>query len=264
MKALWLLVLLLLGSCGSEKNETMQSIVFLHHSTGRAVLRGGTSPLWYRLTGKGDVYNFLVRYNRKYRTDFAVQAKDYPGEAGYGGYNYPYDYYNIWVKHAGELPYKGQETLELLTRQFDVVVFKHCFPVGMMLEDTGQPSADDPEKRLENYQMQYNALKQKMHSFPKTVFVVWTPPALLKEATSEEQALRLRDFYLWMVREWDEEGDNIFLWDFYALETEGSLYLKPEYAVGLGDSHPNRAFAARMAPLFASFVVDCASHYPQK
>lgn len=235
----------------------MSKIVFLHHSTGRAVLRGNTSTLWYRLSGKGDVHKYFREHNRLQGTRHRLHALDYPGEAGYGGFNYPYDYHNLWVKHAGEVSYKGQATLEQLTREYDVVVFKHCFPVGKLLENTGQASVDNPEKRLENYQVQYEALKQKMHDFPETVFVVWTPPAMVKEATTEAEALRLREFYDWLIREWDEEGDNIFLWDFYALETEGSLYLQPEFAAAPGDSHPNRDFAGRVAPMFAAFVIDC-------
>jgi len=35
-----------------------------------------------------------------------------------------------------------------------------------------------------------------------------------------------------MIDEWDEAGDNIFIWDFYSYETEGGLYLLDKYAVG--------------------------------
>jgi hypothetical protein len=60
-----------------------------------------------------------------------------------------------------------------------------------------------------------------------------------------------------MMNEWNEEGDNIFLWDFYKLETEGELYLKPEFASGPDDSHPNPEFSGRVAPLFGQFIIDC-------
>ena len=58
------------------------------------------------------------------------------------------------------------------------------------------------------------------------------------------------------MNEWDEEGDNIYLWDFYHLETEGGLYLKNEYAVSPDDSHPNPSFSGKAAPLFAQFIID--------
>jgi hypothetical protein len=75
-------------------------------------------------------------------------------------------------------------------------------------------------------------------------------------ATTEEQARRAEAFFQWVVEAWEEPGDNIHLWDFRQLETEGGLYLRDEYAAGPTDSHPNGAFAARVAPLFAQRVVD--------
>ena len=101
------------------------------------------------------------------------------------------------------------------------------------------PDINSEERRLENYKLQYDALKQKMHEFSDKKFILWTPAALVENMTTEEQALRTREFYEWMINEWNEEGDNIYLWDFYKLETEGGLYLKHEYAVSPDDSHPN-------------------------
>ena len=53
----------------------------------------------------------------------------------------------------------------------------------------------------------------------------------------------------WMREEWDEPGDNIFLWDFRRLETAGGSYLLREHAKSEANSHPNAEFAARVAPL---------------
>ncbi len=55
---------------------------------------------------------------------------------------------------------------------------------------------------------------------------------------------------------WDEKGDNIFVWDFRELETEGGLYLKPAHADGPANAHPSRAFAAQAAPLLGRRIVD--------
>ena len=85
-------------------------------------------------------------------------------------------------------------------------------------------------------------------------FIVWTGAALLKSETNEESAGRARSFFDWVRKEWDEPGDNIYVWDFWALETEGGLYLKQDHAAG--DSHPSEAFAKRVAPLLGKRVVD--------
>ena len=126
----------------------------------------------------------------------------------------------------------------------------------MLLEDTGIPDIDSEDKRVENYKLQYAALKSKMHEFPDNKFIVWTPAVHVKNNITLEEAQRTKTFYEWIKDEWDEKGDNIFLWDFYDYETEGGLYLLDEYATGVDNSHPNKEFAGRIAPLFAQFIID--------
>ena len=170
----------------------------------------------------------------------------------------------IWVNHAGDQPYGADPTLEILTRDHDMIIWKHCYPVGEILEDTGQPDINSRVKRLENYQLQYLALKEKMLEFPDTKFLVWTGAALLEENTTEEQAIRTREFFDWVRQTWDEPGDNIYLWDFYGLETEGGLYLKMEYAAGPGDSHPNNRFSGMAHTRFCNRIIDVIQHDGEK
>jgi hypothetical protein len=212
------------------------SIVFLHHSTGGIIWDAGV-PAWF------------TSYNAAQGTSYAI------GESGDPlGDNNPYDYWDLWVNHAGPTAYLGQSTLEMLTPLHDVVVFKHCFPVSDIYADIGEPDVTSIDKRTENYELQYEALKTKLHSFPSNRFVLWTGAAELQSATSEEMALRARAFFDWVVNEWDEPGDNIYVWDFFDLETEGGIYLTPEN--GSSDSHPNPTFAAEVAPLFCQRLVD--------
>jgi hypothetical protein len=149
-----------------------------------------------------------------------------------------------------------EPTLEMLTRSYDVIVFKHCFPVSRIMEDNGNPQIDSEEKRIENYKLQYNALKKKMHEFPDTKFIVWTPTVCTKNKMTEDEAKRTQSFYKWMINEWDEKGDNIYIWDFYKYETDGGLYLHEKNALGPDNSHPNKRFAGEVAPLFCNFIID--------
>ena len=241
--------------CQSNEGES-SNIVFIHHSTGGAIWRGSTNRYVHKITGKGDVERYFSKYNKKHGSNYQISEKVFPKAEPYGWKNYPYDYYNIWVKNAGNQSFMEEPTLEMLTESYDVIIFKHCYPVGKILEDTGSPDINSDEKRLENYKLQYNALKKKMHEFQDNKFILWTPAALVANNTTEEQALRTREFYEWILKEWDEEGDNIYLWDFYRLETEGELYLKSEYAVSPDDSHPNATFSGKVAPMFGQFIVD--------
>jgi len=97
-----------------------------------------------------------------------------------------------------------------------------------------------------------------MHDFPDNKFILWTTAVHVKNNITPEEAQRTQDFYKWVIEEWDEKGDNIFLWDFYDYETEGELYLLEKYASGVNNSHPNKQLAERIAPLFAQYIIDVA------
>jgi hypothetical protein len=249
---IWPLIII---SCTTNQKD-MDKIIFLHHSTGSSIWVGKTNKYIYKVTQEGDVQKFFADYNKKNRTNYEITQLAFPKTTPYGWNNYPYDYYNIWVKNAGEIPYLEEPTLEILTKEFDVIIFKHCFPVSRISEDTGNPDIDSDEKRVENYKLQYNALKQKMHEFPNNKFIVWTPVVCTKNTMAEDEAKRTYQFYKWMIDEWDEKGDNIFIWDYYKYETEGNLYLLDKNAVDPDNSHPNREFSAIAASLFSNFIIE--------
>jgi len=219
-------------------------VVFLHHSTGDVIWDGGVAA-WF------------AAYNAAHGTSYTATQQLYPlANAGYPYANYPYDYWNIWVNHAGPSPYLGESTLEMLTAQYDVIVFKHCFPVSSIEPDNGTPDVASSVQTLANYKLQYAALKTKLRSFPSNRFIVWTGAARLAVNTSVERATRAREFFDWVRTTWDEPGDNIYVWDFFSLETDSGIYLRPEHAASASDDHPNSTFAAEVAPLFSQRVVN--------
>ena len=242
---------------GIDPEGDNMKIVFLHHSTGERIWKGG-------------MLQWFEKYNSDKGTDLLIEERIFPRQSPYGWNNYPYDYWNIWVNHAGNDPFMEEPTLEILAKEYDLIILKHCFPVSDIAADTGAPDIESQEKRAENYMLQYEALKKKMREFPETKFLLWTGPAEI-ECTSlkykivsflkrrdicRENAERAKDFFDWVRNDWDEPDDNIFLWDFYALSTEGSLYIKGEYAENKSDPHPNRAFAEKAAPEFCRRIVD--------
>lgn len=236
----------------SKKSE----IIFLHHSTGNNILKGDVGKLNYKLFKKGALLKWLTAYNKKNGTTYQFNERFFPKKEPYGWNNYPYDYYNIWVKNAGNKQYKQEDPLELLSKKFDTIMWKQCFPVSRIKQDTGSPDIDSKTRTLENYKLQYSALKEKMQEFPDTTFIVWTGAALVEKATSEDQAKRMGQFVDWVKHEWDEKGDNIFLWDFYELQTEGDLYFKDKYAKNPKDSHPNKSFSQTVVPYLGQRMVN--------
>jgi hypothetical protein len=246
---------ILLVSCDSNQTE-MKKVIFLHHSTGKNIWRGGTNKYISKVFGKSDVQDYFRKYNRENSTDYIIREQKFPKESPYGWRNNPYDYYNIWVKHAGNIPYMEEPTLEMLTAQYDVIIFKHCYPASRISPDSLTPDVDSEMKTLANYKLQYKALKEKMHSFPGNKFIVWTPALFLKNQMTEDEALRTKEFHDWILESWNEKNDNIFIWDFYKHETNGGLYMMDEFSEGPSNSHPNREFSEKISPLFSKFVID--------
>jgi hypothetical protein len=258
MKFLYLLLIVCFFTSCESKEIGMEKIVFLHHSTGWAIWIGKTNNYVNKLTQKSDVKTFFKHYNKENKTKYIIEERIFPNSIPYGWKNDPFDYYNIWVKNAGEKPHMNEPTLEILTKEFDIIIFKHCYPVSNIKKDIGSPDINSEEKRVENYKLQYIALKNKMHEFPDKKFIVWTPSVQVKNLLTLDEARRTQEFYRWIKDEWDEKGDNIFIWDFYNYETEGGGYFLDKYACGINNSHPNIEFSARIAPLFAQFIIDVA------
>lgn len=254
-------------SCTSGKKASDINIIFLHHSTGRIIwngkskskiakfIRSKSNRIANIIGAKAQLPSLIEKYNKQHSKNYLIKEMVFP-RAPYAMVNYPYDYYNIWVKNGNKSSYKNEPTLKTLCPLWDVIVFKHCFPVSDINEDETEGNIDSDIKTIPNYKLQYNALKAEMLKYPDTKFILWTGATLTQKATGESRAIRARDFFTWVKDVWDEEGDNIFLWDFYDLETEGELYMKQEYALGEKNSHPNKEFSAKVAPLLCQRVVD--------
>lgn len=243
----------------NKNAEDQYKIIFLHHSTGEVIKNGGKRPIRFIgrfIKQKSSISKWLEKYNLSNKTNYAIDEQYFPKEEIYGWNNYPYDYYNIWVKNAGDKPYLNEPTLEILTKQYNLIIFKHCYPVSNIKEDINQPDINSSEKRIENYKLQYLALKQKLYEFPNTKFLIWTGAVQVESNSTKEQAQRAKTFFDWVRNEWDTPNDNIYIWDFYELETEGTLYLKPEFSRNPNDSHPNQSFAKRVSRLFCVRIVE--------
>jgi hypothetical protein len=220
-------------------------IAYLHHSTGGNVWAGG-------------VPGFIAGWSKPAGTAYTITELTYPA-APTGGYpwaNYPYDYWNLWVNFTGANRDRGELNLDDLVAAYDVIVWKHCFPVSGIEADGATASVSSPAMTIANYQLQYAALKARMRQFPGKRFVVWTGAALTEGSTTPDAATRARQFFSWVKTSWDEKGDNIYVWDFQQLETDGGLYLRPDYAAGPTDSHPNATLSSLAAPLLGKRIVD--------
>ena len=82
-----------------------------------------------------------------------------------------------------------------------------CTPAAAAPKGQGvQQQVEDPCDRQH--------IKKMMRRFPETQFIVWTGAAQVRGATAEANAVHARRFFDWVKENWDEQGDNIYIWDF--------------------------------------------------
>ncbi len=230
-----------------------EKVIFLHHSTGGNVYVQGEVPKWLS----------------EYDPSLSITERAYPTN-GYPWANYPYDYWNLWINGACQPGNPNMECLDNLAEEFDVVIFKHCFPGAGILADTGTPDVGSSRKSLENYKAQYRAIRSELDRYPETTFIIWTLAPLHRLATNPDQAARAWQFVQWVKHDFlKEDGKshpNIFIFDFFGIIAEkqanpehGQQYcLKYEYerSHSGSDSHPNELANQTAGPLFARCIVD--------
>lgn len=268
MIAIALITILVMLSCKNLDEDPNLSILFLHHSTGEVIYNGQppsiikklagkiSKPLSDKLPPKAQLPSLIKEYNKETGNNYSIAELEFPKAAPYGWNNNPYDYYNIWVYNAGDKPFMEEPTLEILTKDYQVIVYKHCYPVSNIMPDQDSANINSYYRSIANYKLQYHALRDKMHSFPDTKFILFTGAAQVQANLTEQEALRASEFFAWVINEWDQPADNIFIWDLYSLETEGGLYLKEEFAASSNDSHPNKFFASRAVGLLFNRIID--------
>lgn len=258
------------NSCRQPEMSPEFRIIFLHHSTGGVIWRGTSNSNSFVTKVARKISTRLLRilesnaqlpllfkeYNKQNHTNYNIKEISFPKASPYGWNNNPYDYYNIWVKNGGKEFYMEEPTLEILTNEYQVIIFKHCYPVSNITADVDSANINSNLKTIANYKLQYSALRDKLHEFPDTKFILFTGAAQVKNKVSEDEAERAKEFFRWVREEWDLPKDNIYLWDLFSLQTEGGLYLRNEYARSINDSHPNVEFASKAVKLLFNRIID--------
>lgn len=258
MKAtIFLFVFYLITLSGfSQKNKA----IFLVHSTGT------------NLYSQGKVSDWVKNYNLENGTSFQLTARTYP-DTPWPWENYPYDYWKLWVDNNCDNSNPYIECLPSIASNYGLVIFKHCYPGAGIRPDTGIPDITSNRKSLENYKLQYRAIRALMDGMPDKKFMVCTLVPLHRLATTTDEAARAYEFVKWSKNQWlSEDGrqhPNIFIFDLYSLAAEmsenpanGLQYcLKYDYegSHSSDDSHLNTLANQTIGPLFAKAVVNILS-----
>ncbi len=248
--------LLVLYLCFLSGLLVAQDAIFLHHSTGGNVFYEGGVEAW------------ITSYNTTNNTNYSITETSYPTDP-WPWANYAYDFWKLWVDGSCNNTNPNIACLDYYTQNYDLIIFKHCFPGAAIGPDEENPSVSSENKTIANYKLQYRALRDKFDAMPATKFMVWTLAPLHRNATNSDDALRALQFVQWVKTDWlTEDGKahpNIFVFDFFGQVAEldpNALQGKPyclKYAYEAShdgdDSHPNTVANQSIGPLFAESVV---------
>ncbi len=213
------------------------SIIFMHHSTGLGLIdEGGVRE---SLTQLG--YDFWdYGYNDEGLRD---------PQGNYLGINWdvpddntdPDGWYAIFQQPVTDPP---SNTLSRML-QYNVIIFKSCFPTSDIAD----------EEQLQDYQRYYQTIRDVMDRYPDKIFIPFTPPPLVPNATSPENAARARRWAQYLTSDAYLDGHpNVFVFDFFNALADEDGYLRAEYRGDEWDAHPNTLANQTVAPLFVQFV----------
>jgi hypothetical protein len=245
LQILLMLGLLFLAVRGAQSAVAQGTrIIFLHHSCGANLIaqggvREGLTALGYEFYDHGYNEDGLVLADGTWTgTDF-----DVPGDN-----TDPDGYAVIFAQPLHDPP---DNTFSYLM-QYDVIVFKSCFPVSNIGDD-GQ---------LEEYRSYYLSIRERMDQYPDKIFVIVTQPPEVPADSSTEAAARARSFVNWLKSDEYLSGHpNVFVFDFFGQLAGADNFLKPEYRTDEYDAHPNELANRTIGSLFVTFLDEAIRSY---
>lgn len=233
-------------------------VLFIHHSTGANLINeGNLRKQIYKLNPEIEIWDhgynlipklpsFLVKILASTKLFYNTGLSDNNGQLTGTDYNIvlsnnsPKEYADIFSRSPQD------KTLSAVL-QYDVVLFKNCFPTTEIKSDA----------QLAEYKNYYTQIKENLSKYQNKKFIILTSPPLRRELTKPEYAARAENLNNWLVSvEFTQNSGNIFVFDFFGLLADEAGYLKKEYSSIIPiDSHPNEKANHEIAPALAKFLV---------
>lgn len=236
----------LAASAGEYKN-----IIFLHHSVGQNMIKQGA--VREQLTQAG--YQF---WDHDY---------NWPGLSNASGtllgYNYnvpgdntdPDGLATIFSQPLYGLPLNTLSGL----MQYDVIVFKSCFPASGIVSD----------EQLAEHKTWHLQIRDFIDQHPDKLFILLSQPPLNPAETDLDDAVRARAFANWLMSDEFRQGrKNIAAFDLFDRLAESdplaadANMLRQDYREG-SDSHPTQAANQLIGPQLAEFIMAAIEQYKQ-
>ena len=236
-----------------ESDGSYTNVIFLHHSTGRALITEGNvrpllTELGYQFWDHGYNHEGLVS------PDGTVTGASYHIPGGRGGGNTDVDgLAGLFSQPVTDPPSNAFSHL----LQHEVIAFKSCFPNSAIKSDTMQ----------EQFQAWYLEIRDVVDQHPNRVFFLVTSPPLHPLATNPDEAARARAIADWLKSDAYLTGHpNLFVFDFFDLLADpetNTLSARYQLDPDERNSHPNRLANEMIGPLFVRFIDDAVQTHKQ-
>jgi len=229
------------------------NVVFLHHSTGRYMLRdsGYRSLIQWHNEVAGTEIRF---WDHDYHSNNVYTGLILPDSLVYSDWSYGIEANNIRPAGYHEIFVEAPVFRDSLLGRHDVIMIKNDHSTGDIESD----------QQLDQYRAQYLEIRSVLDTFPDKLFVLISGPPRRPEKTTPEKAARARAFYRWLQSpEFLNGHPNIAFFDLFSElaypEVEGdpeSNMLREEFRVAAtNDDHPNEHANLTVGPRLADFTL---------
>lgn len=221
----------LIRSPGADPGKPSQplSMVWLHHSTGDSLLKGGLLDA----LKKDGIAFYDINYEEAVVDGYVVgdhtDIPDWPKTFNTPKY---FDVVKSW-ELGGKKPHH------------DIVMFKSCYPNSDITSDA----------MLEEYEKHFNDLLPTFRANPDILFIGMSTPPLVAAKTTPEAGARARRWAQWVTTEYARDEKNVKVFDLFdalavAPDKPNANTLVPQFASGKTDSHPSPEGAQAVTRLF--------------
>ncbi len=252
----YLLTISFLTSTSAQEN-LFRSGIFLHHSTGGCIW--GPNGSATSVPQEIDAYNS----SHGYTGSFAVSLNEewWPVDPWDNEWSRWHDIFDSNDTTSDIGPYLAANK---------IIMIKSCFPSSDLWGE-GEPSdtTDPASKTIFNYKWHWRNFIRVMQNHPANFFVVWTNAPQERESTSDESALLSDQFCRWakdtLAGGFDpafgQFPQNVYVFDFFHHLAGSDGKLPDSYRTESGNSHPNDAATAHVAPLLVEEIFNAAIAY---
>ena len=249
-------VVVLFIACSCFGATRFRSGIFLHHSTGLCIW----GPNGGKVSVPGEIALFNAAHGFVGQDSVTFSERNWPSDD---------NEWSTWHR-IFDNDYPTDDIRPLLGLN-PIVMIKSCFPSSAINTiGTDADTLSPTIKSVANYKWHWRSIVSLMKLRPQNFFVIWTNAPLVDGSGTNGTQAALSDAFCRWAKDTLAAGldsvvgafpKNIFVFDVFHLLAGADGMLSLQYASGTGDSHPNAAATALVAPLLVTQLFNAALTY---